>query len=343
MEKNHNLKSIFYKYYFIITLILICFIGFLDWVTGWELQFFIFYFLPIGIIVWFGNLTLGIIASSLSIFTWGLIDILAGHLYSSIYIFVWNGSIRLIAFIIFALFLFKIKADQEARRDLLNFIVHDLRIPLATISSGLGNLEDLTALDGHQKEIVNICKIASQRGLTLINSILDLARIEAQKMQLDIKNVDIDKIIISSQEVVSIYAMNQGATFEKKLGILPENFHTDHLLLQRILINLFSNAIKASKAGGVISVYAAEVDKKLMLSVADKGIGFPAHFSSNIFSKFVQFHSNEKGSIGGSGLGLAFCKQAVELLGGNISIESRENEGTKVTFILPNKRDQAGL
>jgi len=264
MEKNHNLKSIFYKYYFIITLILICFIGFLDWVTGWELQFFIFYFLPIGIIVWFGNLTLGIIASSLSIFTWGLIDILAGHLYSSIYIFVWNGSIRLIAFIIFALFLFKIKADQEARRDLLNFIVHDLRIPLATISSGLGNLEDLTALDGHQKEIVNICKIASQRGLTLINSILDLARIEAQKMQLDIKNVDIDKIIISS-------------------------------------------------------------------------------FSSNIFSKFVQFHSNEKGSIGGSGLGLAFCKQAVEVLGGNISIESRENEGTKVTFILPNKRDQAGL
>jgi two-component system sensor histidine kinase VicK len=241
------------------------------------------------------------------------------------------------AFILFAFFLYKIRQLQEAHNDLINFIVHDLRTPLATISSGLSNLEDLTVLDDVQKVTINICKVATQRGLTLINSILDLSRLESKRMKLDIKNIDMNDVLDSSLNMVSIFAKNRKVLLKKEIGACADGFFTDDLLLQRILVNLLTNAIKASKEGNVISVYATQVDKKMMLSVTDEGRGIPADTSSRVFTKFVQFHERDEGDMAGSGLGLSFCKLAVEELGGKIKIESQENKGTKVTLILPNR------
>jgi signal transduction histidine kinase len=333
-----SLKSAFYKFYFIVAFLLVCFIGFCDYITGWELQFFIFYLCPIGIAAWFGNLSSGIYISLISLFTWGFLDIATGHLYTSMNIFVWNGSIRFIAFILFAFFLSKIRVLLETQRDYINFIVHDLRSPLVTVSSGLSNMEDLTPLDDSQKATISICKVAVQRGLTLINSILDLSRLESKRMTLDIKNINMNEVLESSLEMVSVFAKNQNVLLKKQIDSCPENFYTDDLLLQRILVNLLTNAIKMSKAGDVVSVRATKTDNKIMLSVTDQGRGFPDGSASKVFTKFIQFHGKVEGGMAGSGLGLAFCKLAVKELGGEIKIESREHKGTKVTLLFPNKR-----
>ncbi|MDD5561679.1 MAG: histidine kinase dimerization/phospho-acceptor domain-containing protein [Candidatus Omnitrophica bacterium] len=214
MKIDRALKAIIHKYYFILALVLICIIGFLDYITGIELQFFIFYLLPIGIMAWYGSLSLGIFASLISIFAWAFINIFSGHFYSSAYIFIWNGSIRFIVFTIFALFIFKIRSSQETREDFINFIIHDLRVPMSAISSVVNNLEDFTSLDKTQKEMATICKIAAQRGQVLINSILDLSCLESKRMPLGIKNTDIDTAIASSLEMVSVYANNQKIALE---------------------------------------------------------------------------------------------------------------------------------
>lgn len=320
-----------------LALMLICLIGFLDYITGSELQFFIFYLLPIGMMVWFGGFYLGILTSLISVFTWAGIDISTRHHYASVYTFAWNGSIRFIIFAIIALFISKIRKSQETYKDIVNFIIHDLRVPLGVTASAISNLEDFTALDKTQKDMVTICKIATQRGLTLINSILDLSRLESRKMQLDIKNTDIGEAITSALEMVSVYANNQKIALEKHLESLPKNFYTDYTLLLRILVNLLSNAIKASENGYTVSVCATGVGNNIIFSVMDQGRGFPYHTISKVYGKFTQFHKKEKDGMVGSGLGLAFCKLAVEELGGRIEIKSLENKGTKVTFILPNK------
>jgi signal transduction histidine kinase len=211
---------------------------------------------------------------------------------------------------------------------------------LVTISSGINELEKLTSLDNSQKGLVTICKIATQRGLTLINSILDLSRIESGEMPLDIENTDLDEVIISSLEMVSIFAKKYNVVLEKKIESLPKNFYTDHSLLSRILVNLLSNAIKASAEGDTVSVHATAVDNSIIFSVIDQGAGFPAYSISKVYRKFTQFHKKGRGDMAGSGLGLAFCKLAVEALGGKIEMETQESNGTKVTFMLPNKIDR---
>ncbi|MDD5282265.1 MAG: HAMP domain-containing sensor histidine kinase [Candidatus Omnitrophica bacterium] len=337
MKINHILKTILYKYYFILALALVCFIGFLDYITGWELQFFIFYLLPIGIIVWFGGLFLGILVSLISIFTWYSIDIFTRHQHASVYIFIWNGGIRFIVFVTVAFFIFKIRSYQKTYKDFVDFIIHDLRVPLSTISAAVKNLEDFTSLDKTQKEILTICKIASQRGITLVNSILDFSRLESKKMPLDIKNINLDAGITSAIEMVSVYANNQKVKLEKHLESLPKDFYTDYSLLLRILVNLLSNAIKASANGCIVSICVTGVEGNVIFNVIDEGKGFPRLATSRLFRKFNQFHEKEKDGMLGSGLGLVFCKLAIEELGGSIKIESQENKGTKVTFSIPNK------
>lgn len=103
-------------------------------------------------------------------------------------------------------------------------------------------------------------------------------------------------------------------------------------------MNLLSNAIKASPKGSSVSVTATSSNgKEAIFSVEDKGVGIAQKYTPGIFGKYSQFHAREKGLVAGSGLGLNFCKLAVRELGGRIWVESQENKGTKVSFILPNK------
>jgi signal transduction histidine kinase len=332
-----SLRSIFYKFYFFFVLLLLFFVWLVDWVTGWELQFFIFYLIPIGVATWFGDRISGIVTAFLSIFIWSCMRMYTGHTYNSLTVFVWNGCVRLAIFMLFAFFISRIKSLLEARQDFMHFIVHDLSTPFIMISSGLANLEDLTELDDSQKEMVSICKVATQRGLILVNSILDLAKLEAKRMQLEIKNTDINEAVELSLKMVAPFAKNMGVLLEKKVGSVQPDFFTDNFLLQRILINLLMNAVKASKKGSVVSVLAWQMGKNMMFSVIDEGRGLPAGASSNLFAKFIQFHKRADSAMAGTGLGLSFCKLAVEALGGTIKIESQENKGTKIVFVLPNK------
>lgn len=328
-----DLKEIFDRFYLGFVLCLLCIIGFFDWITGWELHFFIFYLLPIGIVAWRGSRLLCMLVVSLSILTWGTLDIFSGHVYSAQYIFIWNASVRLATFLIFALFLSKIKSAIQSREDSFNFIIHDLRAPFATISSGLSNLEDLTPLDQTQKETVFICRGATESGLILVNSILDLVRLENRKMKKEITSIDINKILESSLHTVSIFAKNRQVLLEKQIGPSSGSFFTDGQILERILVNLLMNAVKASKHGGRVSVFAKREGRSMLFHVVDEGRGIPS--GSRVFTKFGQFHERGRGVAAGSGLGLAFCKLAVERLGGRINIRSQENVGTEVEFMLP--------
>ena len=120
-----------------------------------------------------------------------------------------------------------------------------------------------------------------------------------------------------------------------------ETVHTDRNLLSRILINLLTNAIKVSKAKTNVSVCAFSPNAQCVtISIIDQGYGIPKAMLPKMFNRFTQIKVREKGILFGSGLGLNFCKLAVEALGGNIRLESEEGRGTKVVFTLPVKGEK---
>ncbi|MBU4305679.1 MAG: HAMP domain-containing histidine kinase [Candidatus Omnitrophica bacterium] len=221
----------------------------------------------------------------------------------------------------------------------MEFIVHDLRNPIAVISIILDHLLliDSRGLTERQKEDVNACKAATKRMATLINSILDLSRLENKKMSLEIKEVNVEKLLESALDEVSVFAKSRQIKLEKRVETQRETFYTDYRVMVRVLVNLLSNAIKVSLEGSEVSVIVnTDTDTAVKFSVIDQGPGIPKNMTDKIFDKFVQLKNRNLGVAGeGSGLGLTFCKLAVEELDGRIWIDSEEGKGTAVRFTLP--------
>jgi signal transduction histidine kinase len=223
------------------------------------------------------------------------------------------------------------------KENLSNMIVHDLKNPLGVIQGTMiyfkGTLgEDL---DEKQSQLMESALISADRALKLVSSILDVRRLEEGRMPLEVQPVaphDVIQICLDeSFPLLTMHGLN--ATLDAP-GDLPP-VRADYTALVRIIGNLLDNAIKFTSAGGSITASACQVTDGVQFSIADTGFGIPPEQHERIFEKFAQAGIRSEGQRAGVGLGLTFCKLAVEAHGGRIWVESDMGTGTTFHFVLP--------
>jgi signal transduction histidine kinase len=231
----------------------------------------------------------------------------------------------------------QLRRQQELRETLTDFLVHDLRSPLTNVISGLETLK-MTAQDRltpEDAELLELSLIGAHRLLTMVNSLLDLRKMEEGKFPLYLKEFSPEDAINEAVRQVQLWAKQNGVTIRTEVAPDLPSLVADRWVLTRVLVNLLSNALKYTPSGKTITVSAKVTDEGVHFAVTDEGPGIPKEYLSRIFDRFVQVEARKAGVPVGTGLGLTFCKLAVEAHGGRIWLESEVGKGTTVHFLLP--------
>ena len=226
------------------------------------------------------------------------------------------------------------KAANRAKSDFLSSMSHDIRTPMNAITGmtllAKAHLDDRDKLADCLENI----SLASAHLLSLINDILDMNKIERSKLTLHREETSICVILRQMQSMFSASAAEKGLSFRiQRQALTGRSFYADPLRLNQILINLLGNAVKFTLAGGSVSLLAQELPAKAgpqrvrwRFTVSDTGVGIPVELIPKLFDPFSR--GERADSIEGTGLGLAIVKGLVELMEGEISLESREGKGS---------------
>lgn len=234
------------------------------------------------------------------------------------------------------------EAANRAKSDFLAHMSHELRTPLNSIigfSQLLmsGTIRELTA---EEKEMIGYILSSGRHLLNLINDILDLSKVEAGKLELELSTFSLRDLLSSSIIMVREKAMKHN--IKLSLEIEPDadiEVQADNRRLKQILFNLLSNAVKFTPDGGSVSLRAKRNGDFIEVSVSDTGIGIKQEDMAKLFQPFQQLESTYTKEYEGTGLGLAITKRLVELHGGRIWVESEFNKKSVFTFVIPVKQD----
>jgi signal transduction histidine kinase len=216
---------------------------------------------------------------------------------------------------------------------------HELRTPLNAV---IGFSEVLTArmfgdLNEKQDEYLKDIHASGTHLLSLINDILDLSKIEAGRMELEVSAFDLPAAIDNALTLVRERAGRRSISLQTAIDPHLGQLRADERKLKQILLNLLSNAIKFTPEGGRIDVTAAPVGGFVQVAVSDTGIGIAAEDLDAVFEEFRQVGDADK-KAEGTGLGLSLCRKFVELHGGRIWVESRPGVGSTFAFTIPADR-----
>jgi signal transduction histidine kinase len=217
-------------------------------------------------------------------------------------------------------------------------ISHELRTPLTLILAPLSELED-----GRQNEEtrwhVRIIRRNAERLLGLIDDLLDLSRLDAGGLRLNLAEIDMRTIAVAVYENSRPAAIAMGIESKLIVDSSERKVLGDSHRLEMVLTNLMSNAIKFTQLGGRIGMKVADDIDGVRVEVEDDGIGIPAEDLSRVFERFFQVGASDRRRGGGVGIGLALAKELVELHGGRISVESQEGEFTRFSVKIPFGRE----
>ena len=226
---------------------------------------------------------------------------------------------------------------ERLRDDLTHMIIHDLRTPLTSVIMGMQTLEMVGKLNPAQQEIMAIAVGGGRTLLGMINDLLDVEKLESGAMQLNYKMLSGADVIAAAIRQVDSFAKTRNLTLIQQIEPSLPDLLGDENKLIRTLVNLLGNAIKFTPAGGIVTVavhFNGQADH-LTFSVSDTGEGIPPEAFERIFEKFGQVESREGGRTMSTGLGLTFCRLAVNAHGGHIWVESELGKGSKFSFTIP--------
>ena len=229
----------------------------------------------------------------------------------------------------------KLQELERLRDDLTHMIVHDLRTPLTSLMSGLQTVPLVGDLNEVQAEMLEIAVDGSGTLLGMINDLLDVEKMEQETVPLDLSPLRPDVLVERAMAQVAMLAQSGQLTLAAEADPALPEFSGDEDKLRRTLVNLLGNAIKFTPPGGTVTAAAACDADGLRFSICDTGEGIPPEAFERIFEKFGQVENRKAGRKMSTGLGLAFCKLAVEAHGGRIWVESRPGEGSTFCFTVP--------
>ena len=231
----------------------------------------------------------------------------------------------------------RLQEVEKLRDDLTHMIVHDLRTPLTSVIAGMQTLEVVSDLDEIQREMVGIAINGGETLLGMINDLLDVEKLESGSMQLDYVTLFAAKLVTGAISQVAQLAESNNLILVSQIAADLPPLRGDENKLLRTLVNLLGNAIKFTPSGGTVTVEARHSTdaEAVVFDVSDTGEGIPPEAFERIFEKFGQVESRQGGRMMSTGLGLTFCKLAVEAHGGHIGVESVPGEGSKFCFALP--------
>jgi|SRR6478672_995784 len=233
---------------------------------------------------------------------------------------------------------------EEASRlksDFLASTSHELRTPLASTLNYLKLLkEGFYDNEEELQEYVNSAHLSAENLVAIINDVLDIAKIEAGHMTVSLEDVNLADLLQAQRNLFIAESRRKGVAIKVECEV--EKVYADVIKLKQIITNLLSNAFKFTSAGEICiqAIYSPD-DEWAEISVKDTGIGIDSSKQKLVFEPFVQADGSTQRQYGGTGLGLAICRRLVELMNGQIWLESEgKNQGTTVTLMLPCYRSE---
>lgn len=231
----------------------------------------------------------------------------------------------------------RVRADAAAQDDFISTVSHELRSPLTSIKGSMGLLLSNAAgeLPKPARGLLEIAHRNAERLVLIINDILDLQKIIDGGMAFDAQDVDVAELVHEAIAASSLYLQR----FDLEVNVVgaddPIVLQSDPNRIIQVLGNLLTNAAKFSKPHGTVTVSVTQTQQEVTISVRDEGMGIPAAEQGKIFERFADMSNSNRHKNGGTGLGLSICKAIIDTLGGRISFESVEGEGTTFRVCLP--------
>jgi signal transduction histidine kinase len=310
---------------------LLALIIWIDLVTGYEFELFVFYFVPVGLAAWFLGRAAGMGFALASAVGWYVADRLALHPYSNGLFLYWETFMRLLSYFTTALTLSAIRRGVQEREDLLHVVAHDMRAPLGAVTGQAQLLRRHPGADPWSVARADAILRASGRMVSMIEELVDGARLDAGRLRLDLERVELHAYL------GELLARMEPSLEVERVDVPPPGpepmvVRADPRRLERVLVNLLSNALKYAP-GSRVRVELASAAGWVDISIVDGGPGIHPEDLPRLFHRFERGRGN--GSRDGLGLGLYGARRLVEAHGGSIEVESRPGGGSRFRVRLP--------
>jgi len=345
---------------------LLIFVAFIDYITGVDFSFSIFYLVPISVVAWSVGLRAGVLASVAGAGLWFIVDsVLGGHLYENPAAGYWNSLVRFGFFIVVTVTLSRLRRSLEAIRShtdelalayteldrarkeqlimkdqILSHVSHELRTPLASVHQFITILLDGLAgeMRKEQQDYLQIALRNVNQLDKMIDDLLESTRTDSGKLHFEPEPMNLPVIL---EELIQTFA---SAASAKKISLATEvgqslpGLWADPVRVRQVLLNLLDNALKFTPEGGAIRVRAGVFEKDpafIRISVADTGPGISLEDQERLFQRLYQKNEANTSSRKGLGLGLYICKEIVSRHQGSIWVASQPGGGSTFSFTLP--------